>query len=124
MNTLEFMSDRYSSLQFQHGFNGFILNKVPLLKKLDLREWFSLKILYGHVNPENRMNNGEFETFNPSPGYKPSLFKLNRGPYVEGSVGLGNIFKILRIDVVKRFTYLDNPSVSKWGIRAKIGIDF
>lgn len=124
MNTLEFMSDRYSSLQFQHGFNGFILNKVPLLKKMDLREWLSLKVLYGHVNPENRMNNGEFGTFNPTPGSKPALFVLNRGPYVEGSVGLGNIFKILRIDVVKRFTYLDNPSVSKWGIRAKIGIDF
>lgn len=124
MNTLEFMSDRYSSLQFQHGFNGFILNKVPLLKKMDLREWLSLKVLYGHVNPENRMNNGEFGTFNSTPGSKPALFGLNRGPYVEGSVGLGNIFKILRIDVVKRFTYLDNPSVSKWGIRAKIGIDF
>jgi len=124
MNTLEFMSDRYSSLQFQHGFNGFILNKVPLLKKLDLREWLSLKVLYGHVNPENRMNNGEFGTSNFTPGSTPTLFGLNRGPYVEGSVGLGNIFKILRIDVVKRFTYLDNPSVSKWGIRAKIGIDF
>lgn len=124
MNTLEFMSDRYSSLQFQHGFNGFILNKVPLLKKMDLREWLSLKVLCGHVNPENRMNNGEFGTFNSTPGSKPALFGLNRGPYVEGSVGLGNIFKILRIDVVKRFTYLDNPSVSKWGIRAKIGIDF
>lgn len=125
MNTLEFMSDRYSSLQFQHGFNGFILNKVPLLKKLDLREWFSLKVLYGHVDAENRLNNGGFGAFNSGAGgTMPGLYGLNRGPYVEGSVGLGNIFKILRVDVVRRFTYLDNPSVSKWGIRAKIGIDF
>lgn len=125
MNTMEFMSDRYSSLQFQHGFNGFILNKVPLLKKLDLREWLSLKVLYGHINAENRLNNGGFGVFNSGVGgAMPTLFGLNRGPYVEGSVGLGNIFKILRIDVVRRFTYLDNPMVSKWGIRAKIGIDF
>lgn len=125
MNTMEFMSDRHSSLQFQHGFNGFILNKVPLLKQLDLREWLSFKVLYGHVNAENRLNNGGFGVFNSGAGgAMPVLFGLNRGPYVEGSVGLGNIFKILRIDVVRRFTYLDNPMVSKWGIRAKIGIDF
>jgi len=43
---------------------------------------------------------------------------------VEGSVGLSNIFKILRVDLVRRFTYLDNPGVSPWGVRAKIGVDF
>lgn len=123
MNTMEFMSDRYSSLQLQHGFNGFILNKVPLLKKLDLREWLSLKVLYGHINTENRLNNGR-RVGPSSSGTMPALFGLNRGPYVEGSIGLGNIFKVLRIDVVRRFTYQDNPMVSKWGIRAKIGIDF
>lgn len=127
MNTMEFMSDRYSSLQFQHGFNGFILNKVPLLKKLDLREWLSLKVLYGHVNKENRLHNGNggiLPTHSPIGGTMSALYGLNRGPYVEGSIGLGNIFKVLRIDVVRRFTYMDHPMISKWGIRAKIGIDF
>lgn len=125
MNTMEFMSDHYSSLQFQHGFNGFFLNKVPLLKKLDLREWISLKVLYGHINKENRLNDGSFgASGSVMGGTMPSLFGLDRGAYVEGSIGGGNIFKVLRIDFVRRFTYLDNPMVSKWGIRAKIGIDF
>lgn len=125
MNNMEFMSDRYSSLQLQHGFNGFILNKVPLLKKLDLREWLSLKVLYGHMNRDNMIANHNVSTTASAQfGGAPSLFGLNKGPYIEGSVGLGNIFKILRVDVVRRFTYLDNPLVSQWGVRVKIGIDF
>jgi hypothetical protein len=43
---------------------------------------------------------------------------------VEGSVGLSNIFKLLRIDYVRRFTYLDHPQVAKSGIRARIHLDF
>ena len=42
----------------------------------------------------------------------------------EGSVGVGNIFKVLRVDAVKRFSYLDNPNVSSWGIRARVKFDF
>ncbi|WP_115170998.1 hypothetical protein [Sphingobacterium spiritivorum] len=117
MNSMEFMSDKYSSLLLQHSFNGFFLNKVPILKKLDLREIASLKVLYGAVDARNRYSKSFDEPLkNP---HEPQLFSLNHGPYLEGSVGLSNIFKILRVDVVHRFTYLDNPGVSRWGIRAK-----
>jgi len=51
-------------------------------------------------------------------------FALNGQPYVEVSVGLANIFKLLRVDVVKRLTYLENPDISKWGIRARVKFDF
>ncbi|MCL7986646.1 DUF5686 and carboxypeptidase regulatory-like domain-containing protein [Sphingobacterium sp. lm-10] len=125
MNNMEFMSDRYASLQIQHGFNGFILNKIPLINKLDLREWISVKTLFGHIDKENRAAAiGEYSPTSRFPGAVPMLYGLDRGPYIEGSVGLGNIFKVLRIDLVRRFTYTNNPMVSKWGIRAKIGIDF
>jgi hypothetical protein len=43
---------------------------------------------------------------------------------MEGSVGIGNIFKLLRVDVVKRFSYLDHPVVSPYGIRAMVKFDF
>lgn len=122
MNSMEFMSDRYSSLFVQHSFNGFFLNKVPLLKKLDLREIVSMKILYGTVHASNRYTRSIDER--PKDPREPQLFSLSHGPYLEGSVGLSNIFKILRVDLVRRFTYLDNPGVSPWGVRAKIGLDF
>jgi len=54
----------------------------------------------------------------------PITNSLNKGPYMEGSVGVSNIFKILRVDLVKRFSYLDNPIVSEWGIRARVKFDF
>jgi len=122
MNSMEFMSDKYTSLLLQHSFNGFLLNKIPLIKKLDLREIASLKVLYGSVDASNRYTKS-FDGMPKNP-LEPRLFSLSNGPYVEGSVGLSNIFKILRVDVVRRFTYLNNPGVSPWGIRAKIGVDF
>ncbi len=122
MNSMEFMSDKYASLLLQHSFNGFFLNKVPLLKKLDLREIASVKMLYGAVDASNRYTKSFDEL--PKDPREPQLFSLNNGAYIEGSVGLSNIFKILRVDLVRRFTYLNNPGISPWGVRAKIGIDF
>ena len=45
-------------------------------------------------------------------------------PYVEASVGIENIFKVLRVDYVRRFTYTDLPGVSKWGIRIQFHVQF
>ena len=54
----------------------------------------------------------------------PTTFSLNDGPYIEGSVGISNIFKLFRVDVVKRFTYLDHPEIAKWGIRGRVRFEF
>jgi hypothetical protein len=43
---------------------------------------------------------------------------------MEASFGLSNIFKVLRIDAVKRLNYLDHPNVAEWGVRARIKFDF
>ena len=40
---------------------------------------------------------------------------MGRTPYLEASVGLENIFKILRIDYYRRLTYLDQPNIKKGG---------
>ena len=37
MNFLEFVSDRYVSLNMDHSFNGFIFNKIPLDKKAEIK---------------------------------------------------------------------------------------
>jgi hypothetical protein len=39
-------------------------------------------------------------------------------------VGIANIFKLIRLDVVKRLAYLDHPEVSQWGIRGRFKFDF
>lgn len=125
MNFMEFMSDRYASLNIQHSFNGLFFNKIPLIKKLQWREVASFKILTGTITSEN------------DPGKNPDLYRfpldhkglfragpVGRTPYIEGSVGISNIFKFLRVDMVRRFTHLNQPGVAKWGVRARINIDF
>jgi len=125
MNFLEFVSDHYVSVNIDHNFNGFFFNKLPLIKKLKLREVVSLKVLYGGLRDENNPASGE--GIYQLPRFENGLqrtYSLGNAPYMEGSVGIGNIFKLLRVDLVRRFTYLDNPEVSKWGIRARVKFDF
>ncbi|WP_131536608.1 DUF5686 and carboxypeptidase-like regulatory domain-containing protein [Pedobacter nototheniae] len=125
MNFLEFVSDHYVSINIDHNFNGFFFNKMPLIKKLKLREVVSFKALYGGLRNENNpaLNSGLYQL----PVYEngtPRTYALGNDPYMEGSVGVGNIFKLLRVDLVKRFNYLNHPEVSEWGIRARIKFDF
>lgn len=125
MNFMEFISDRHAALNLQYYMNGFILNKLPLIKRLQLREVFSFKALYGGLRNENNptYNNNVYAWQTNSDG-DISSFTFGSEPYMEASVGLSNIFKILRVDLVKRLNYLDQPNVSQWGVRARIKFDF
>ncbi len=126
MNFLEFVSDHYASLQMEHAFNGFFLNKIPLIKKLKFREFVSFKVLYGGLRDENRPNgcNNGILSFPVNDVGRKTTFSLEREPYIEGSVGVGNILKFFRVDVVRRFSYLNHPNVSEWGIRGRFKFDF
>ena len=125
MNFLEFVSDHYASLNIDHNFNGFFFNKIPLIKRLKLREAVSFKLLYGALRDENNPDkDASLLQFPRNGAGVPTTNALGNEPYMEGSVGIGNIFKVLRVDVVKRFNYLDNPEVSEYGIRARVKFDF
>lgn len=125
MNFLEFVSDHYASINIDQNFNGFFLNKIPLLKKLKLREIVSFKLLYGGLRDENNPAlDQSLLQFPVNAQGVATTYSLNKDPYMEGSVGIGNIFKLLRVDLVKRFSYLDHPVVSPWGIRARVKFDF
>ena len=118
MNFLEFVGDRSVSLLIHHNLNGFILNKIPLVKKLQLREVASLKLLYGGLSARNRPSSeNQLLRFPTDAAGNPTTYTLGRLPYAEFSVGVANIFKILRIDYVQRVTYLNLPNVSRWGLR-------
>ncbi len=125
MNFLEFTSDRYIALNIDHSFYGFFFNRIPLLRRLNWREGFSFKILYGGISSSNNPSDNHNTILFPfySTGI-PVTYTLSNIPYIEGSIAIMNIFKIIRIDIVRRFTYLNNPYVSAWGLRAKFKIDF
>lgn len=124
MNFMEFVSDKYASTNVDLYFNGFFFNKIPLLKKLKLREVASFKVLYGGVRNENDpAHNDDLYKF-PADNSQQTTFALTEGPYMEMSVGIANIFRLLRVDYVKRLSYLNNPGIPSWGIRAKIKFEF
>ncbi len=118
MNIGEFISDEYVSVNLEQHFEGLFLNKFPFLRKLKWREVLSLKGIYGRLNDKH---SSIFEL----PNFSRSLADK---PYLEGSAGIENIFKVLRVDALWRMTYLDNGSedisVLKFGIRAKLQIRF
>ena len=125
MDFLEFSSDHYTSLFIDHNFNGFFFNKLPLIKTLKLRETASLKLLYGGIRAENdpSQHPALYQFLRDAQG-QPTTFALGRQPYAEASVGMTNIFKLFRLDIVKRLTYLTNPHVSEWGLRGRFKLDF
>lgn len=125
MNFMEFGSDRYASINIQHSFDGFLFNKIPVIKKAGLREVVSLKVLTGGITKKNGLlNNKPSYNFPKDEHSNLLIHSLNSQPYMEASFGVSNIFKVLRVDWVQRLTYLNGPNVSNWGIRAKLQLDF
>ncbi|MEI8085971.1 MAG: DUF5686 family protein [Paludibacter sp.] len=125
MNFLEFVTDQYTSLMIDHNFNGFFFNKLPLTKHLNIKEIMTCKVLYGNLTKSNDpAQQSDLFKLPVAPDGTKITYTLGNTPYIEGSVGIGNIFKIFRIDLVRRFTYLDNPNVSKYGVRMRFRLDF
>jgi hypothetical protein len=118
MNLVEFISDQYVSANFAHHFEGLFLNKIPLLRRLKWREVATFKAVYGTLNSRH-LELMDLPTFSRS---------LQAKPYMECSVGVENIFKILRVDLLWRLTYLDNTfdgiDVSTLALRFNLSFDF
>ena len=124
MNFQEFVSDHYAAINIDQNFNGFIFNKIPLLKKLKWREVISYKVLWGGLRDLNDPAKDPRLLQFPERNGVPFTYALRSGPYQEGSVGIANIFKVLRLDYVERFTYLNHPYAPKHGVRALVIIQF
>lgn len=107
MRYFEFASDQYVSGSAEHHFNGLFLNRIPLLKKLKLREIAGIKGVWGSINDANRN-----VLIFPS-----SLKALDKGPYLEANVGVENIFKIFRIDALWRLTYPLPRAIDNFGFK-------
>ncbi len=114
MNYYEFVSDEYAAVTISHHFDGFFLNRIPLMRKLKWREVVGAKALIGRVNDRNR----DLLIF------PEHLYSLNRGPYLEATTGIENIFKIFRVDAVWRLSYLDSPKAVPFSIKASMQFTF
>ncbi|WNH11105.1 DUF5686 family protein [Thalassobellus suaedae] len=117
----EFVSDTYVSMHLEHNFNGRLFSRIPFLRKLNLREIVSLRGVWGEISDENIALN---TTNNPN---TIPLIAPSDTMYYEYSLGVGNIFKIFRIDFNFRGNYLDkikNPDARKFGVTGTFGFYF
>lgn len=117
MNFGEFVSDRFVSFQYRHNFEGLILNRIPLMRKLKWRLVSTANVLYGSLSQENK---DILSSESPEGEETLPVGFLDKGkPYIELGYGVENIFKFFRVGFIHRLTYLDySPDVKtrKFGI--------
>lgn len=119
MNRYEFASDTYFMVLLEHHFDGYIFNKIPFIRKLDLRAVANFKAVIGDMSDANKTANLNYiEGFDQVPDYQTYLgFRTpNRTPYMEAGIGIENIFKVFRVEALWRLNYLDNPEAPKFVI--------
>lgn len=109
----EFVSDTYTSLHLQHNFGGRIFSRLPLLRKLNLREVIGFRAVYGEISQGNIDLNAS-----------NIVYQSPEDIYWEWSVGVGNIFKVFRLDFNFRGNYFDNPGARSFGVTGIFGFVF
>ena len=131
INNMEFLNDRYASLDVSWNMQGKLFNRIPLLKKLKWREFIGVKCLWGELSDKNNPfleENRNDDVLMMFPGhyrangvYEYSSAVLDpKKPYVEVCAGIHNIFKLLHVEYVRRLNYKNLPTANKWGIRLMI----
>lgn len=125
MHDLEFVTDQFIKLNIEYRMGGFIFNKIPFFKRLKLREVAGFKMLYGTVSENSRPENNPNLFLLPRTQTNVPITHIpSRTPYMEGSVGIENILNFLRVEYVKRLSYLDHPDTNNGGFRFSVHVAF
>ena len=119
MNAVEFINDQYASWDVTYFWNGWLFNRIPMLKLLKWREVTSFRGLIGSLSDKNKPNDSNNLFVFPAGSYE-----MGKMPYMEATVGIENIFKLMRIDYVWRLSYLNHPNIDKRGVRISMHISF
>ena len=116
LNPTSFSSDIYTNLHLSFNGGGFLFNRIPLLANLNIRESMSFKAFYGSLGDEHH----EFFKL------PADLEKIRKEPYMELGIGVANIFKVLRIEYVRRINsgLLFDRISAKGGIKFRIEVSF
>lgn len=113
LNFYEFIADQYATLQWEHNFGGRLFSRIPFMRKLNWREIIGAKGVYGTISDANRAINAS-----------GLIYQAPENGYWEYSAGIGNIFKVFRIDFTWRGNYLDAPDAQRFSIKGAFGFYF
>lgn len=121
MQLFEFVSDQNLQWQLSHHFNGFFLNKIPAISKLKWREVVYTKGIWGTLRPENKALIPR--DINASQQLVP-INGFENIPYMEGGIGIENMFRYFRIDAIWRLSYRDVYPDRNFGIKFSTFVKF
>ena len=125
INNMEFLNDRYMSVMIDWDLNGKIFNRIPLFRKLKWREWIGIRCLWGRLTDKNNPYLPDNQGSEVLMAFPEGCYVMDwKKPYWEASFGIHNIFKLLHVEYVRRFTYLDLPTANKQGVRFTIRTTF
>ncbi|MEX0997502.1 MAG: DUF5686 family protein [Flavobacteriaceae bacterium] len=109
----EFVSDTYASLHIEHNLGGRLFSRIGFLRNLNLREIIGFRAIYGEISEENSALNAS-----------NIVYQAPENIYYEYSFGVGNIFKIFRIDFNFRGNYFENEGARSFGVTGSFGFKF
>ncbi len=109
----EFVSDTYASVHIEHNFGGRFFSRIGFLRKMNLREIVSFRAVYGEISEKNKALNAS-----------SLVYQAPEDIYYEYSFGVGNIFKIFRLDFNFRGNYFENPDARPFGVTGTFGFHF
>ena len=126
MKPMEFVGDQALTWDLTYWGNGVLMNRLPLIKRLRLREVLTLRGFWGSLSDKNDPSGNaqqSQETLFTFPAFAPCL-PMEGTPYIEAGVGLDNILTILRVDYVWRLTHRDRVGTDRHGIRVQLHFNF
>jgi hypothetical protein len=113
LNFYEFVTDQYATFQWNHNFSGRIFARIPFMRKLNWREIIGVKGVYGSISDANRAINAS-----------GLIYNAPEKAYWEYSAGIGNIFKVFRIDFAWRGNYLNTQDAQNFTVKGSFGFYF
>jgi hypothetical protein len=106
LNYLEYVHDKYLHAYVEYHLNGFLFNRVPLLKKIGLREVFSAKGMIGSLSDKNQ----QIVEF-------PVNITRLQNPYIEVGAGVENILRFFRVEAIWRVRPQSVLGAPQFGLR-------
>lgn len=120
MNAMEFVTDSYVELHLNYNANGALLNYIPGINKLKMRELVGFHAIWGTLSDRNNpAKNPSLLRFPAAAGTRP----MGSMPYMEFNVGLGNILRVFSIEYVHRLTHRE-PGLPRNGVRIAFNFSF
>jgi hypothetical protein len=120
LDPMEFINDRFVSWESTYSLNGWLFNRLPVIKKMRIREIVSFRGWYGDLSDKNNPYTNGAGIYR----FPENTCLMGKKPYMEMAVGVTNIFKLIQVDYVWRLTYHDHTGTPKHGIRMKMDFGF